>query len=59
MAFNRSIKGYLIFFRQGDLVCLLVWSTILTCMIALNDHLIACSLQHDSLSHMLDRTLIV
>ena len=44
VAFNWSIKGYLIFFRLGDLVCLLVWSTILTCMIALNDHLIACSL---------------
>ena len=47
------------FLKQGDLVCLLVWFAILTCSIALNDHLIACSLQHDSLSHVLDGTLIV
>ena len=47
------------FLKQGDLVCLLVWFAILTCLIALDDHLIAYSLQHDSLSRMLDRTLIV
>ena len=58
MAFNWSIRGYP-FFRQGDLVYLFVWNDILICLIALNDHLIACSLQHDSLSHMLDRTLLV
>ena len=58
MAFDWSISGYLLF-RQGDLICLLVWFAILTCLIALDDHLIACSLQHDSLSRMLDRTLIV
>ena len=59
MAFNWSIRGYLIFFRQGNLVYLLVWLAILTCLFILHDHLIACSLQHDSLSHMLDRTLFV
>ena len=59
MAFNWSIRWYLIFFRQGGLICLLIWFAILTCLIVLNDHLIACSLQHDSLSHMLDRTLFV
>ena len=59
MTFNWSIRGYLIFFRQGDLVCILVWFAILTCLIALNDRLIVCSLQHDSPSHMIDRTLIV
>ena len=46
-------------FRQGDLVSLLDCFAILTCLIALDDHLIACSPQHDSLSRMLDRTLIV
>ena len=58
MAFNWLIRGYS-FFRQGDLVYLFVWNDILICLIAFNDHLIACSLQHDSLSHMLDRTLII
>ena len=48
-----------LFFRQDDSICLLVWFSISTCLIALNDHLIVCSLQHDSLSHMLDRTLFV
>ena len=59
VAFNWSIRWYLIFFRQGGLICLLIWFAILTCLIVLNDHLIACSLLHDSLSHMLDRTLFV
>ena len=59
MAFNWSIRGYPVFSRQGDSICLLDCFAILTCLIALDDHLIACSLQHDSLSHMLDRTLIV
>ena len=59
MVFNWLTRGYLNFFRQGDLVCLLDLLAILTCLIALNDHLIACSLQHDSLSHVLDGTLIV
>ena len=58
VAFNWLIRGYS-FFRQDDPICSLFWYTILTCLIALNDHLIAYSLQHDSLSHMLDRTLIV
>ena len=58
MAFNWSIRGYPLF-GQGDLICLLVWFSILTCLIAYDDHLISCSLQHDSLSHMIDKTLIV
>ena len=41
MAFNLSIRGYLIFFRQGDLVCLFDFLAILRCLIGLNDHLIA------------------
>ena len=44
MVFNWLTRGYLNFFRQGDLVCLLDLLAILTCLIALNDHLIACSL---------------
>ena len=59
VAFNWSIRGYLIFSRQGDSICLRNCFAILTCLIALDDQLIAYSLQHDSLSHMLDRTLIV
>ena len=41
MAFNWSIRGYLIIFRQSDLVSLLDCFAILTFFIALNDHLIA------------------
>ena len=39
VAFNWSIRGYP-FFRQGDSICLLIWFAILTCLIALDDHLI-------------------
>ena len=59
VAFNWSIRGYQLFPRQGDLICLLVWFAILTCLISLHYRLIACLLQHDSLSHMLDKTLFV
>ena len=58
--FNWSTRGCLnFFFKQCDLVCMLDLLTILTCLIALHDHLIVCSLQHDSLPHMLDRTLFI
>ena len=40
VAFNWSIREYPIFSRQGDSICLLVWFAILTCLIALDDHLI-------------------
>ena len=39
VAFNWLISGYL-FFGQCDLICLLVWFVILTCLITLDDHLI-------------------
>ena len=41
VVFNWLIRGYLNFFRQGDLVCLLDLLSILTYLIALNDHLTA------------------
>ena len=44
VAFNWSIRGCPFFSRQGDSICLLVWFVVLRCLIALNDHLIACSL---------------
>ena len=41
MVFNLLIGGYLNFFRQGDLACLLYLLVILTCLIGCNDHLTA------------------
>ena len=62
VAFNWSIRGYLIIFRQCDLVSLLDCFAILACLYIWLSCMITClpcSLQHDSLSHMLDRTLFV
>ena len=59
MAFNWSIRGYPLFLGKVIRFACLFSFAILTCLIALDDHLTAYSLQHDSLSHMLDRTLIV